>query len=240
MKINSHRVVVIMPCMNEADNLSIVIEKLSALKPLAIVIGLDPATTDNTRAVAEELGCIVTTPGRSGYDPAVNEATSYALDNFKDSLLLYTDAGDKYGYEQVSEMIAMIEAGDDMVMAVRKDAQNTRMWHQKLGTELVLVLINLVMRQKLRDISPFRLLKSSVFDKVVISPQKFRWPSELLVKSISCGYQVGQIDIISLPRRGSSKVSGSMINSIRAGIEMFSSLQFYNYKKGVEDVTVKN
>ena len=239
MKASTAELVVIMPCKNEADNLKIVIKKLSDLSPVAIIVGLDPGTTDTTGAVAEELGCKVVNPEQSGYDQAVNQATTHALQNYKGSLFLYTDAGDKYGYGQVAEMISMINAGSDIVMGVRKDAKNTMKWHQKLGTKLILALINLVMHQKLRDISPFRLVRSSVFDTVRMSPQKYRWPSELLVKSLASGLQVGQIDVISLPRRGSSKVSGSMINSIRAGLEMFSSLQFFNYTKESKDVPEK-
>ena len=223
--------VVIMPCRNEADNLHIVVAKLKLLKPTAIVIGLDPATNDETAKVAKSLGCLVAPADRSGYDPAAQTATQQALEKYPDSLLLYTDAGDKYSYDQVPEMIAMTEAGYDMVLAVRVDSQGAMLWHQKLGTQVILNLINLRLGQKIRDISPFRLVKSTVFDRVKMDAQKYRWPSELLVKSLAAGLKIGQVDVQSLPRKGTSKVSGSMMNSVRAGAEMFSSLQFFKGSK---------
>ena len=161
------KLIVIMPCRDEADNLKFVVDKLRALKPLDIIVGLDPKTTDDTKAVAESLGCKVVVSNRSGYDPVVHAATKYALENYSGSLLFYTDAGDKYSYEQIPEMISLIREGSDMVMGVRKDAQKTMRWHQKAGTRLILTFINLAARQKLRDISPFRLVRSSVFDVVV-------------------------------------------------------------------------
>ena len=220
--------VVIMPCRNEADNLHIVVAKLRLLEPAAIIIGLDPATNDDTAKVAKSLGSIVVTADRSGYDPAVQAATQLAIERYPDSLLLYTDAGDKYSYDQVPEMIAMTETDYDMVLAVRKDPLGAMLWHQKLGTQVILSLINLRTQHKIRDISPFRLVKPAVFKYVKMDVQKYRWPSELLVKSLAAGLKIGQIDVESLPRKGTSKVSGSMMNSVRAGAEMFSSLQFFN------------
>ena len=231
------KLVVIMPCKNEADNLEVVITKLNTLKPVAIIVGLDPTTTDNTSGVASRLGCDAVSSEYSGYDPAVHEATVLALKKFPNSLLLYTDAGDKYGYGQVPKMISMINNGSDMVLGVRIDKANTMLWHQKLGTKFILILINLLTIQNIQDVSPFRLVKSSVFDDVKMQPKKFRWPSELLVKSLACGLIVSQVDITALPRKGTSKVSGSIINSLRAGFEMLSSLQFINYKKELKHET---
>jgi glycosyltransferase involved in cell wall biosynthesis len=222
--------VVILPCKNEADNLHIVVKKLKDLQPAAIIVAVDPGTTDNTMSVAKNLGCITVSPNRSGYDPVVNEATKYALSNYKDSMLFYSDAGDRYEYTKVPQMIAMLDDGYDMVMGVRVDSNNHMLWHQKLGTQIVLKFINLLTRNKLQDISPFRLVKSSVFDVVKMSPKKYRWPSELLVKSLASGLKVGQTDIATRHRIGESKVSGSLKNSLKAGIEMFTSLQFYNYR----------
>jgi hypothetical protein len=126
----------------------------------------------------------------------------------------------------------MIESalnGSDMVLAIRTDANNSMLWHQKLGTKAVLLPINLFFRQKVRDISPFRLVKSSIFTMLQMSPKKFRWPSELLVKSLAIKLTIDQIDVVSLPREGTSTVSGNIKNSLRAGLEMLSSLQFIRY-----------
>jgi hypothetical protein len=225
--------VIVMPCRTEADSIEVVIGQLKKLKPDGIYIGLDPATTDDTRAVAEKGGAVVVVSPRSGYDPVVDVATTRAIADHPTSYILYTDAGGKYGYDKVPEMIESARKGSDMVLGVRTDAAGTMLWHQKLGTRMVLLMINLLLGKRIRDISPFRLVRSSVFERVVMDPQKYRWPSELLVKSLSAGLVVDQIDVVSLPRIGTSKVSASLRNSLRAGIEMVSSTKFvrYNYTK---------
>jgi hypothetical protein len=129
-----------------------------------------------------------------------------------------------------------------MVLAVRKDTNKTMLLHQKLGTKLVLLLINKLLKQHIRDISPFRLVKATVFNDVRMNPKKFRWPSELLVKALASELVVEQVDVLSLPRKGSSKVSGSIHNSLRAGIEMLSSVGFIfrnNQKRSSSYVTDK-
>jgi glycosyltransferase involved in cell wall biosynthesis len=227
---NSSDLVIIIPCKNESDNLAGVIAKLKELSPKAIIIGVDPTTTDDTEKVANDLGCVTVNGDRSGYDPVVAASTEIAVAKYPDSVLMYADAGNKYDYAYGLKMLDKINDGADMVMAVRVDSGSSMLWHQKLGTKLVLVLINLSTKSSMRDISPFRLVKSSIFSKIKMDPQKFRWPSELLVKALAIDLKVDQLDVVSLPRTGTSKVSGSIKNSARAGLEMISSLKFINYK----------
>ena len=67
-----------------------------------------------------------------------------------------------------------------------------------------------------------------------MEPRKFRWPTELLVKALALKLNVKQVEVVTRPRKGSSKVSGSLRASLRAGIEMFSSLSFVNYEGKVK------
>jgi glycosyltransferase involved in cell wall biosynthesis len=230
MKYTHSDMIIIIPCKNEADNISNVLDKLLKLKSKAIIVGIDPGTNDATAEIVKSKNCIPILAKRSGYDPVVCAATDYALEHYDYSVLLYADAGNKYDYAKSLEMIEVINSGADMVLANRLDTNNSMLWHQKLGTQIILFLINLAFRKNIKDISPFRLVRSSVFEKVTMKPQMFRWPSELLVKSLACKLSIGQIDVESLTREGNSKVSGSLKNSIKAGVAMFSSLKFVNYK----------
>jgi Glycosyl transferase family 2 len=233
MKYTHSDMIIIIPCKNEADNIANVLDKLLRLEPKAIIIGVDPGTTDDTAKIVKSKNCTPILAKRSGYDPVVCSATDYALMQYGDSLLLYADAGNKYDYAKSLEMIKVINSGSDLVLANRLDTNSSMLWHQKLGTQIILFLINLSFRKNIKDISPFRLVRSSVFERVTMQPKMFRWPSELLVKSLAVKLNVGQIDVESLAREGNSKVSGSLKNSLKAGLAMFSSLKFVGYKGGV-------
>jgi hypothetical protein len=229
----SHQpLVVVLPCLNEADNIAHVISNLRTVSPSQIYIGLDPATSDNTAAIASGLGCIVVEAQKSGYDPAVAEATLRARSDYPKSYILYTDAGNKYAYTVVPQMIVKMSSGSDIVLAVRIDQNRSMLWHQKAGTKVVLSLINTFTGRSFHDISPFRMVNSDIFKKIDMQPQQFRWPSEMLVKASAVGCHISEVEVISLKRAGTSKVSGSLINTARAGLQMLSSLQFIFYKKG--------
>jgi hypothetical protein len=173
-------------------------------------------------------------PARPGYDGAVYIATQYALENYSSADILYTDAGNKYAYDKVDQMQENISNGSDLVLAVRVDAANTMLWHQKLGTRVVLSMINLFCGSSVKDISPFRLVRSESISMLNMTPKKYSWPSESLVKALAMGLKVTEVNVQSLPREGVSKVSGSLRNSIRAGAEMMSSLRYITYKGAPE------
>ena len=220
----------IIPCRDEADNIETVIENVRKHGVESIIIGLDPATVDSTKEVCLKQGCIVVDAPHSGYDSAVQTATQWVLKNTDADVFVYADAGSKYSFHYVSDMLTAVNNGSDIVLAVRKDTNRTMLWHQKLGTQLILVPMQLVFGRRIGDITPFRMVRRSVFKKLSMSPQTFRWPSEMLVKALALKLNIQEIEVESLPRQGISKVSGSIKNSARAGIEMFSSLRFIRYK----------
>jgi glycosyltransferase involved in cell wall biosynthesis len=224
-------IAMIIPCRNEADNIEAVIKNAHSNGVMQIVIGLDPATTDDTAKVCEKLGCTVVKARRSGYDPAVDGATEWVLKHSKAEAFVYADAGSKYSFHYVTEMLEKLNSGADLVLAARTDAGSTMLWHQKFGTQMVLMPIKILMRRKVLDITPFRMVRRSVFKKVSMNPQTFRWPSEMLVKALALEIPISEILVESLPRQGTSTVSGSLKNSAKAGFEMFSSLQFIRYKE---------
>jgi glycosyltransferase involved in cell wall biosynthesis len=224
-------IAMIIPCRNEADNIESVIKNARTFGINTIVIGLDPATDDNTAEVCMAQGCKVLTAYRSGYDPAVYVASQWVLEHTKARALVYVDAGNKYSLHYISVMMDKLNDGADLVLAARSDVGSTMLWHQKFGTQMVLMPIKLLMRRKVLDITPFRMVRRSVFDRIIMQPRTFRWPSEMLVKALALKLPISEILVESLPRQGTSKVSGSVINSIRAGLEMFSSLRFIKYKE---------
>ena len=159
-------------------------------------------------------------------------ATEFARQKYPGKPLLYLDSGNKFDLDKLKDMIDLINSGADMVLGNRVDTINAMRWHQKLGTKAVLFGLNTFHGTNFIDISPFRLVQSSVFDTVQIEPKKFRWTTEMLSKALATNHTIAEIDIVSKKRLGSSKISGTFINSLRAGGAMMSGLQFANYKGG--------
>ncbi len=223
-------IVVILPCRNEADNLEATVATIRGAGLSKIVIAIDPATTDNSAEIAQKAHCDTVMAPSSGYDWPMQTATRYALKKYPDKPFLYTDAGNKFSYEVVDDMLNHINEGYKMVMANRIDTLGAMRWHQKLGTSLVLGLINRIFRTSLMDIGPFRMTSPEVFKHIEMQPRRFRWTTEMLVKVLAIRLPVCEVGVRSKKRLGASKISGNIKNSLLAGYEMLGSLQFVTYK----------
>jgi uncharacterized membrane protein YphA (DoxX/SURF4 family) len=228
---HSSKLVVVVPCKNEADNIAVTVQQLRRLNPVDIYVAVDPTTKDNSASIVTKMGCKLIVSPKAGYDPAVHAATEAVVAEYVDCQILYTDAGMKYSYDQVEAMRALMDDGADIVLANRIDIKKTMFWHQKLGTQLVISLVNLFCRSTIRDISPLRLVHSSVINRLSMQPKLYRWPSEMIVKALALKLDIRSVEVVSLKRLGSSKVSASVKNSIIAGFQMLSSLQFIRYKE---------
>jgi glycosyltransferase involved in cell wall biosynthesis len=76
------RAIIIMPAHNEAANLPLVFEDLRHHAPDLDVVVVDDASSDETPAIAAQLGAIVVTlPCNLGYGGAVQTGFKYAVEN---------------------------------------------------------------------------------------------------------------------------------------------------------------
>lgn len=223
--------VVIMPVLNEEDNILSVVKLLKSNNLHNIIIGIDASTTDTTPQILEQASIRYIKSLHTGYDPTVKAALSKIEDYYPQTkYILFADAGGKYSFEIVATFLKKINEGADLVLGSRVGQTENMLWHQKLGTQVVLFPIRLIFNRKIADISPFRLIRRDKYEKLEMRGDKFRFPSEMLVKSLALKYQIVEVPVVSLKRQGKSKVSGSLKNSIKAGRDMISSLQFAWFK----------
>lgn len=224
-------ITIVIPVLNEADNILSVVTDLKTLGYEQIIIGIDSKTTDNTKELLDKNRIKSVIANRTGYDPTVNAAVK-AIDSMypNTKYVVFADAGKKYSFENIAKLHQKAQEGFNLVLGVRTDQVNSMLWHQKLGTQLVLLPARLIFKKKILDISPFRLINYELLKKLTMEPKKFRWPTEMLIKTLAINKSVGEVKVASLKRQGVSKVSGSLKNSIKAGLDMFSALKFIYFK----------
>ena len=226
----NQKTVLVIPVYNEEDNIFAGVTALRAAGFESIIAGIDPHTTDQSETCAENAGAIIAKAERPGYDSAVAAAVSSIPTCFPQcAYVVFFDSGGKFPIEKIAELIAAADAGADLVLASRTQARHLLYPHQRFGTYIVLQCILVAFNKTITDISPFRLVRLSVLHRLHMQPKKYRWPSEMLVKCLALNVHICEIETPVLPRSGTSKISSSLVQSIRAGIEMFSSLQFIRY-----------
>lgn len=223
--------VAVIPVLNEAKSIEIVLDNLARADITRAIVGIDPNNTDNIKdLLAKREVPYVITP-RSGYDSAVSAAVEVIPQHYPEcQYILFSDAGNKYSYMVIPLFASALSRGADMALGNRINAHEHLLWHQRLGTQLVLLPITMHFGVSVHDLGPVRMTTRALIEKLNMQPRMFRWPTESLIKALAVGAVVVEVPMTLTPRIGSSKVSGSLRRSLRAGFEMYSALRFFAYR----------
>src|SRR6185503_21268389 len=110
------RVVVVVPCHDEAASVGKVVADFRAALPGAEVLVVDNASTDGTAELARAAGARVVGEPRPGKGFALLTGFRAARDA---DYFVMVDGDDTYPAEDVHQLLAAAEAGADMVVGTR-------------------------------------------------------------------------------------------------------------------------
>lgn len=222
-------IVVITPLYNEAHHLHSLLNSLQKTGLKKIIFGISPKSTDDTKLIIEQSGFAYTTPTNDGYDFAVESALEKVSKLFPETkLVLFTEAHQRYSLEIIEKFLKQMDQGADLVMGIEKKDENKGEWFEKIGTKLIIFPLQIFFRRKIRDISPFRMVKKELIDKFQLQPKKFRWPTEMIVKSLAMNLNIIEIPVL-LPEIEDEKPV-DFVDVISKNADSLSALQFINYK----------
>jgi glycosyltransferase involved in cell wall biosynthesis len=222
-------IVVITPLYNEAHHLHSLIDSLNNAGLKKIIFGVSPNSSDDTKLILSQTKIPFAEPQKDGYDFAV-EAALEKIDSFypETKLVLFAEAHQKYNSEVLNKFLKQIDNGADLVMGIRRDKEGDKEWFEKIGTKLIIFPLQIFFRRKIRDISPFRLVRRDLIKRFALEPKKFRWPTEMIVKSLAMNLNIIEISI-NLPEFDHQN-RPDLAETIKKNAEALSALQFINYK----------
>lgn len=222
-------IVVITPLYNEAHHLHSLLNSLQKTGLKKIIFGISPKSTDDTKLIIEQSGFPYTIPDKDGYDFAVESALEKVSKLFPETkLVLFTEAHQRYRLEVIEKFLKQMDQGADLVMGIEKKDENKGEWFEKIGTKLIIFPLQIFFRRKIRDISPFRMVKKELIERFQLQPKKFRWPTEMIVKSLAMN-----LNIIELPVNTSNLPQDQPQNlseTIQKNADSLSALQFITYQ----------
>ena len=248
MSINHKRVAVIVPAFNEEQGIALVVTDFMAARHNAEtliddIIVCDNNSTDDTAKLAKKAGARVVFEPQAGYGAACLKGIKSLRADGRDlpDYVVFADGDYSAHANQVNSLLKTLEEGADLVIGSR---ENTGLsagaigWHQRLGNRMDTTLINLLWRQKVSDLGPFRAIKYSCLLELDMQDQTFGWTVEMQVKAIQAGFDCREVPVSTRRRKGVSKISGTVRGTIGAGIGIFSKIfQLYaNEKEFVESV----
>ena len=210
------RLGVIMPTRNEAAALPGV---LGAILPqVAEVIVVDTASTDGTPDIARRLGARVVAEPRRGYGRACLAGIAALSPDVDTVLFMDADAADRP--EDLPRLLAPIAAGEaDLVIGARSLGveRGALTPQQRFGNALACLLIRLIWGVRYTDLGPFRVIRRDALARLGMRDETWGWTVEMQVRAARLGLRVAEVPVGYRRRIGTSKISGTLSGTIRAG-----------------------
>ncbi len=214
------KIAVIIPALNEAQNIPEVIREIPSFADRIIVA--DNGSSDGTAEAARRFGAETVREERRGYGWACLKAMG-ALADEEIVVFLDADLADVPG--EMQRLVAPVaEDTADMTVSNRFTPlmeRNAMSPPQRFGNRLSVFLIRLLWGYRYRDLGPFRAVSRQALDEMRMSDGTYGWTVEMQIKAVRMGLRVTQVDVPYRVRaHGKSKVSGTVRGVVLAGAKI--------------------
>ncbi len=213
------KIALVIPALDEASNIRQVIESCPGFVDRIVVA--DNGSQDQTGDIAARSGAEVVLARTKGYGSACLSAIRH-LEADPPDIVVFA-CGD--GSDDLSLMDRLLDPivkkNYDLVLGSRRLGRAepgalTPM--QKAGNWLATFLIDLIWAKKFTDLGPFRAIKWEALERLSMSDPDFGWTVEMQIKAARSGLRTKEVPVDYKRRQGGkSKVSGTVIGSLRAG-----------------------
>lgn len=208
---------VVMPCLNEEATIGACIEKAqNSLKTNGIlgeVVVADNGSTDNSVAIAEELGARVIHQPIRGYGAAYLAGINAAQGKY----IVIGDSDDTYDFTDLDRFITPLRNGCDFVIGSRLKGKilpgAMPPLHRYIGNPVLTGILNLLFRSGISDAHcGMRSFTREAYQQMELQTTGMEFASEMVINAKKADLKIEEIPITYYPREGESK-----LNSFRDG-----------------------
>ena len=225
------KITVLIPVLNEADNIGRVIADIPQHLNARIVV-VDNGSTDGTAQIAMQSGAIVLHQPRRGYGSACLKGLSYLIElplAEQPDVVVFID-GDYSDYpEEMPLLLQPLQLGmADLVIGSRNlggSEANAMTVPQRFGNFLATRLLGLFYGAKFTDLGPFRAIRWQTLQALDMQDQNFGWTVEMQLKAVKQGFNTSEVSVRYRKRAsGQSKISGTVKGTFMAGYVILKTL----------------
>lgn len=220
------RIGLVIPALNEEEAIPLVLAELPPDVVDRIVV-CDNGSTDRTAEVARVGGAEVVPEARRGYGQACLTALAEldrgeALSDTDVIVFLDADHSD-YPADLTSVVAPIVNEEADLVIGSRvlggasMDALLPQAW---FGNRLACGLMRLLFRAEYSDLGPFRAIRVDALRHLDMRDVDFGWTVEMQLKAKVFGLNVTEVPVRYRARIGTSKITGTLLGTLRAGTKI--------------------
>ena len=221
---------VVMPCLNEGDTLAACIEKawsgLHERRVTGEIIVADNGSTDESQAIARELGARVVHVQEKGYGCALMGGIAAARGKY----ILMGDADDSYDFRDLPKFLDELRAGADVVQGCRLPAGGGKVMpramplsHRWLGNPMFTLLVRRMFKSPVHDVyCGLRGFTRELYDRLNLRCTGMEFATEMLIKASLFEATIAEVPITLWP--DGRKRHQSHLRTFRDG---WRTLRFY-------------
>lgn len=222
MEKNKKEIAVLIPCYNEEITIEKVVRDFQKNLPNSKIYVYDNNSTDNSLKIIKKLGIIVGHEYKQGKGNVVRKM-------FRDidaDCYIIVDGDDTYPAEYSKKMCDLILEGKaDMVIGDRLSTtyfkENNRRFHN-LGNKIVVFLINIIFKNRIKDImTGYRAFSYNFVKGFPVLSKGFEIETEMTIHAVDKNYKILEIPI---PYRDRPEGSKSKLNTYIDGIKVIKTI----------------
>jgi glycosyltransferase involved in cell wall biosynthesis len=202
---------VVIPCLNEEDNIEACVTRaLDAIRDAGLageVVVADNASEDRSAELARNAGARVVTETRRGYGSAYLAGFAAAQGRY----LVMADADLTYDFAEIPHFVQLLDEGAELVMGDRMDNihPGAMPWlHRYVGNPVLTGILNLFFRTGVSDAHcGMRALRRDVLPRLDLRTTGMEFASEMVIRASKEKLDIREFPIEYHPRGGESKLS---------------------------------
>jgi glycosyltransferase involved in cell wall biosynthesis len=209
---------VVIPCLNEEEPISAVVQEVSA-QGIDEIIVVDNGSTDQTASRAATAGAKVVSEPSRGYGRAC--ATGVAAVRSDCDIVCFLDGDGSDVASFIASVVTPVADGSaDFVIGSRlrgKREPGSMTPQQIVAGWISGMLLRLTYGARYTDMSPFRALRVGTLRSLGMREQTYGWNLEMQMRVAANGLRILEIPVDHRCRRGgASKVSGNLVAGLQA------------------------
>ncbi|MDE0636266.1 MAG: glycosyltransferase family 2 protein [Candidatus Poribacteria bacterium] len=216
---------VIIPVLNEEKAIANVINDIPKSLVQEIIV-VDNGCTDRTVEIALKHGAKVVTEPQRGY----GSACLAGIDAIHTTdIVVFLDGDYSDDPTEMPSLVQPIQDGlTEFVIGTRVPSEKGALLPQaQFGNKLATFLMRIFFGVQYTDLGPFRAIRFEQLQALNMQDKNFGWTIEMQLKAAKMGMNVREVPVSYRKRIGTSKISGTFIGSLKAGVKILTTLFRY-------------